>query len=37
VNFLAFAPVLVLAGVLIPIAVKRIVLSRVVVLDRMTG
>jgi membrane-bound acyltransferase YfiQ involved in biofilm formation len=37
VNFLAFAPVLVLAGILIPIAVKRIVLSRVMVLDRMTG
>jgi len=37
VNFLAFAPILVLAGILIPITVKRVVLSRAVVLDRMTG
>ena len=37
VNFLIYAPVLTLAGTLLPILLKRHVLSRVPALDRMTS
>jgi peptidoglycan/LPS O-acetylase OafA/YrhL len=35
-TFLAYAPLLVLSGVLLPVLLKRIVLPRVLVLDRIT-